>query len=68
MAAVVVSASYPHTILHLNKAWLDEMMPDYLHAGKSTGIYIYIYIYIYIGMLYKQNTASTLAIFFLKKT
>jgi hypothetical protein len=45
MAAVVVSASYPHTILHLNKAWLDEMMPDYLHAGKSTGIYIYIYIY-----------------------
>jgi hypothetical protein len=41
-AAVVVSASYPHTILHLNNAWLDEMMPDYMHTGeKSTGMYIY---------------------------
>ena len=37
-AAVVVSASYPHTILHLNNAWLDEMMPDYMHTGeKSAG-------------------------------
>jgi hypothetical protein len=39
-AAVVVSASYPHTILHLNNAWLDEMMPDYMHTGeKSTAAF-----------------------------
>lgn len=40
-AAVVVSASYPHTILHLNNAWLDEMMPDYMHTGeKSTAAFV----------------------------
>ena len=34
--AAVVSASYPHKIVHVNSGWLESMMPDYMHSGDLT--------------------------------
>jgi hypothetical protein len=32
--ALVLSASYPHTIVHANAAWLNEMVPDFMCRGS----------------------------------
>ena len=32
--AIVLSATYPHTIVHANTAWLDDMVPDFMCRGS----------------------------------
>jgi hypothetical protein len=36
-AALVVSASFPHKIVHVNEAWRDNMLPDYMRACEGMG-------------------------------
>ena len=36
-AALVVSASFPHKIVHVNEAWRVNMLPDYMRACEGMG-------------------------------
>jgi len=37
-AALVVSAEYPHAVVHANAAWLEKMIPDYMRAESTADI------------------------------
>ena len=36
------AATYPHTVVHANKAWLEVMIPDFMcrHSADKSEIYV----------------------------